>query len=131
MPGMYPTIVIGVLLKRAKNLLCSGVCFDSINHMSVVAPCCKTNKSEAAQRHVCLRPEPTCSLTVQFQLCEYFMKSKDPEVTGMIKAYKSLNHLRLVLQMQTHAEKSIGIPTNKHYTCPSNSPACRTNKYGL
>uniref|UniRef100_A0A3B5BDW8 DBB domain-containing protein n=1 Tax=Stegastes partitus TaxID=144197 RepID=A0A3B5BDW8_9TELE len=61
-PGMCVAIVSGVLLNRAKRLFffcCDTVCFDSINHKNIVAPRCKTNKSEDGEKsHLPLPTSP-------------------------------------------------------------------------
>lgn len=103
-PGMCIAIVSGVLLNRAERLFCDAVCFDPINHKNMVAPRSKTNKREERKKDPFACIESPQSLTVQFQRREYFMKMKHSEMTGIIKAYKSLKWLRLlffILQVQT------------------------------
>lgn len=89
--------------EQSREAFCEAVCFDPINHKNMVAPRYRTNKSEKEKDPFASIKSPQ-SLTVQFQRREYFMKMKPLKVTGIIKAYTSLNWLRLLFfisQMQT------------------------------
>lgn len=121
---MCIAIVSGVLLNRAERLFCDAVCFDPINHKNMVAPRSKTNKREERKKDPFACIESPQSLTVQFQRREYFMKMKHSEMTGIIKAYKSLKWLRLlffILQVQTctHASTINCYSHRLYYTHPS------------